>query len=411
MRLYEPARHERPSGADWSEKVARAAIERIAADARGGVTAEGLWPIHPFDASAERPAALKPLYYGAAGVIWALDELARRGAIDAYPDDLATACDLPQRHHDDLRANAEQDAYMGRELASYLIGDVGMLMLQWKLQPAEEVAVRIHSLLQQKVGDARGLLWGAAGSMVAALLMHERTHEPRWAGRFVAHFDALWDRWTRADELGCWVWTDELYGVTETRLGALHGFVANAYAIVRGALLLPAARRDEAFDRIRQTLQRTALHDGGCANWPHNVGASNRPEPMPLLVQFCNGAPGVIACMAGLPNGDARTSIDALLLEAGELVWRAGPTTKFPVLCHGAVGAGYAFLKLYARTGDPRWLTRARAFAMHAIDRAEHALDRYGQRKYSLWTGDLGLAVFLWDCVRGDSRLPTLDVF
>jgi hypothetical protein len=132
---------------------------------------------------------------------------------------------------------------------------------------------------------------------------------------------------------------------------------------------------------------------------------------MPLLVQFCSGAPGVVACMAGLRDGGSRPSFDALLLEAGELVWRAGPTTKFPVLCHGVVGAGYAFLKLYARTGDARWLARARAFAMHGIDRAARALEQYGQRKYSLWTGDLGLAVFLWDCVQGNAQLPTLDVF
>ena len=109
--------------------------------------------------------------------------------------------------------------------------------------------------------------------------------------------------------------------------------------------------------------------------------------------------------MAGIPD------IDALLLQAGQLVWRAGPTTKLPVLCHGAVGAGYAFLKLYSRTGDGTWLARARAFAMHGVVQAERACAQHGQRKYSLWTGDLGLAVFLWDCIRGGSELPTLDVF
>jgi hypothetical protein len=247
--------------------------------------------------------------------------------------------------------------------------------------------------------------------MVAALHMHERTHEPRWADVFVAHYEALWARWAWAAEPGCWVWVAELYGDTEARLGALHGFVANAYAIVRGAHLLPAQRRAAALERIRQTLLTTALHDGGCVNWPHHVGRSDRAPPMPALVQFCSGAPGVIACMGGLATGEATDPLDAALLAAGEFVWRAGPTTKLPVLCHGAVGAGYAFLKLHAWTGDPLWLVRARAFAMHAIDRADRALARYGQRKYSLWTGDLGLAVFLWDCVRVDARLPTLDVF
>jgi len=406
MRLYEPDRHERPRGADWTEARARAAIERIAFDTHSGYSAERLWPIHPFDVSAERPAALKPVYFGAAGVIWALDELVRRGVAASGPQYLPAVRDMVSRHRADLQANPQLNEYMGRERASYLIGDVGMLMLHWKLEPTPELAERIHSLLREKLGDARGLLWGAAGSMVATVLLYERTGDPRWATVFADHFAALWNRWTWADELGCWAWVEELYGVTETRLGALHGFVANAYAIVRGAHLLPAARRAEALARVAQTLQRTALTGSDGVNWPHNVGASTRAEPLPLLVQFCSGAPGVVACMA-----EFLPALDALWLEAGELVWRAGPTTKFPVLCHGAVGAGYAFLKLYERTGDDVWLTRARAFAMHGIDTAQRASERYGQRKYSLWTGDLGLALYVSDCLRGTARLPTLEVF
>jgi hypothetical protein len=40
---------------------------------------------------------------------------------------------------------------------------------------------------------------------------------------------------------------------------------------------------------------------------------------------------------------------------------------------------------------------------------ASHA--HYGQFRYSLWTGDLGLAVFIWDCIVAQARFPTLDVF
>ena len=260
-------------------------------------------------------------------MIWALDELFRRGAAASGPQYLPAVRDLVSRHQADLQANPQLNEYMGRERASYLIGDAGMLMLQWKLEPTPELVERIHALLREKLGDARGLLWGAAGSMVAAVLLHERTGDSRWSSVFAEHFAALWDRWTWADELGCWVWVDELYGVKGTRLGALHGFVANAYAIARGSHLLPAARRDEALARIAQTLQRTALTGSDGANWPHDVGVSTRTEPMPLLVQFCSGGPGVVACMANrLP------ALDALWLQAGELTWRAGPTTKFPVL-------------------------------------------------------------------------------
>ena len=131
---------------------------------------------------------------------------------------------------------------------------------------------------------------------------------------------------------------------------------------------------------------------------------------MPILVQHCNGAPGVINCIAEFPK-DSRWDVDELLLRVGELVWEAGPLVKMPVLCHGAAGSGYAFLKLHARTGDDLWLERARRFAMHSIDQCERAVAKYGQRKYSLWTGDLGLAIFLWDCVRTAAKFPTLDTF
>jgi hypothetical protein len=48
---------------------------------------------------------------------------------------------------------------------------------------------------------------------------------------------------------------------------------------------------------------------------------------------------------------------------------------------------------------------------MHAIGQAEIEAGRRGQFRYSLWTGDLGLAIFLWDCIVGQARFPTLDVF
>ena len=44
-------------------------------------------------------------------------------------------------------------------------------------------------------------------------------------------------------------------------------------------------------------------------------------------------------------------------------------------------------------------------------EKAERALAQYGQRKFSLWTGDLGLAIFLSDCIGGTARFPMLDVF
>src|SRR5215216_4221080 len=78
---------------------------------------------------------------------------------------------------------------------------------------------------------------------------------------------------------------------------------------------------------------------------------------------------------------------------------------------HGTGGNGYAFLKLYRRTNDVMWLERARAFAMTAIAQYREARDQFGRGRYSLWTGDIGLAVYLWDCLTAKPQFPTIDVF
>jgi hypothetical protein len=63
-------------------------------------------------------------------------------------------------------------------------------------------------------------------------------------------------------------------------------------------------------------------------------------------------------------------------------------------------------LALLERTGDERWLTRARTFAMHAAGQVERSRSDYGRGRYTLWTGDLGTALYLADCTDGGGELP-----
>lgn len=411
MSLYEAQRHESVTGAEWSEERARAAIGQIVADAHAAFSPEGLWPLHPFDRSPERPPdSLKPLYHGAAGVIWALLHLDEAGAAKVRRDYLQTVRELRRRNSDDLRKLESVRKYMGDEQASYLVGETGMLLLEWTLAPSLELADQIYAAIEAKIGDPRGLAWGGPGMMLVALIMHERTGDSRWKELFLRNFDALWNQWEFADEAHCCLWTYDLYGITEKRIGAIHGFFGVVFPMLRGLDLLPADRRDEVLRRIHQTLHATALCEGRYANWPNSVGQVSGRAPIPMLVQHCLGAPGIVNCMTNFPN-DRRWEIDTILHQAGELIWSAGPSVKFPSLCHGAAGSGYAFLKLYARTGETVWIGRARKFAMHAIGQCDRAVEQYGQRKFSLWTGDLGLAIYLWNCIKGTAGFPTLDVF
>jgi hypothetical protein len=411
MPLYQAERHERLVEQEWSEDRARSAIDRIVADTDRSFSEAGLWPLHPFDRSPERPPdAIKYLYHGAAGVIWALGYLNETGAVSHNRDYLPTVRELIPRIRADLDKYPEVRKYMGAEVASYLLGESGILLLQWKLAPTEDIAQQLYSHLEAKIGDVRGVAWGSAGAMLAAFFMYERTNDARWKELYLRSFGPLYDQWKYSDEARCHLWTSTLYGVTEMRVGAIHGFAANAFVMIRGRHLLDSNLADETLRRIHQTVHATALIEGRHANWPNNFGATTRPSPMPLVVQHCNGAPGIINSLAEFPK-DARWPNDVLLLQAGELVWQAGPPVKMPSLCHGAPGSGYAFLKLYARTRDARWLDRARSFAMHAIEQSARALKQYGQRKFSLWTGDLGLAIYLCDCIRETANLPTLEVF
>src|SRR5213079_1424893 len=112
------------------------------------------------------------------------------------------------------------------------------------------------------------------------------------------------------------------------------------------------------------------------------------------------GGPGVVATAAPY--------LDEELLRAGaELAWHAGPPTleKGPGICHGTAGNGYALLKAFERTGDERWLERARCFAMHALRQVERMPGRY-----SLFTGGVGTALFAAACLDGDARYPVLEL-
>ena len=112
----------------------------------------------------------------------------------------------------------------------------------------------------------------------------------------------------------------------------------------------------------------------------------------------------MITSLAAIAPDDAEH--DRLLRAGGELTWRAGPLTKGAGLCHGTAGNGYAFLALLLRTGDERWLERARAFATHAAAQVTRARAEHGRGRHTLWTGDLGTALYLADCLAGGGELP-----
>lgn len=393
--MYEPARHETLVEQGWDESRARDAIERIVRDSHDCFDAQHLWPVHPLDRPhADRP--FKMLYFGAGGVIWALNYLHQTGATTTTRDYASTLASLAAQNRADLNLS-EPNSF------SYLMGDVGIHLVQWRAKPTDELADAIFRAVESNTANpAREFMWGAPGTMLAALFMYEFTSEERWKELYVKNAGQLLSELVKVKDIECYTWSQDLYGQTSLYLGAVHGFAANIFSIMKGRELLDRETVSLVAQLAADTLARTARADETCANWPPDIRGGG------FLVQHCHGAPGMITCLADLPS-EGNQNFDGLLDKGGELIWQAGPLTKGSNLCHGTAGNGYAFLKLYRRTGNPRWLERARAFAMHAIGQWERHTKQFGQMRYSLWTGDLGLAVYLWDCVHGAAKFPTLD--
>src|SRR4029434_9143235 len=177
----------------------------------------------------------------------------------------------------------------------------------------------------------------------AALFMLDSTSDERWKAVYLRSVKQLMSEWERYAAHNCHLWTQDLYGQRSVYLGAVHGFAANVFSLIKGREYLDPQTTALVEARARETVARTAESDDVHANWPAQLGGKSR------LVQHCHGAPGMITCLANLSSG-ADGQFDRLLENAGQLIWHAGPLTKGPNLCHGTAGNGYAFLKLYQRT-------------------------------------------------------------
>ncbi len=405
--LYDPDRHEALSFTSWEEARARDTIEEIVADTEVHFDNERFWPPHPRE---DGQGILKGLWYGAAGVIWALQYLAERGAASTRID----LVDTIDRVYRKFREEEDPKVYSG----SFLMGEVGILLVRWRVAGESFVADRLFSLMEDNAEQPTDeLMWGAPGMALAASFMWDASKEERWRTVLLRKVEEVWSRWKYRPEHNCHLWRQRLYR-PEPRifLGPVHGFTGNACVLMRAASMMPEEQRAEMYDRVARVIRATAYVEDDSANWPA-VAHSPPPTASPSqlvrvgwLDQWCHGAPGTLGALSAFPD-DRDPQMESLFAAGGELTFRAGPLTKGPNLCHGTGGNGMLFLKLYARTGDAKWLERARAFAMHGIRQYHRFKEIHGQGWYSLWTGDLGFAVYLLQCIEADSGFPTMDFF
>jgi hypothetical protein len=367
--LYDPRAFEPLTDEPWNEARARDGIAAIVADADAAFDPDELWPAHEWDGY-KAALPLKNLYVGAAGMIFALDQLRRAGLAE-------TSLDLPAAVMRALeRWRAEPDYVEGEILpepaaAGLLTGEAGILLVACRLGLDYEDDLR--TLIRANLdNEAEDLMWGTPGTLVAAAAMDWDDLARESAAALVSRRDA--------DGL----WTQRLWGTSFRGVGTIHGLTGNVLAL----LLVDDARNEALRGESAAALARAATREAGLANWSGEG-----------KLQWCAGAPGVVSA--------AREYLDEELLLAGaELVWRAGPPgeEKGHGICHGTSGNGFALLAAFERTQDELWLDRARRFAVHALTQAARMRPRY-----SLFTGGAGTALFAAACIDADPRYPVFE--
>jgi hypothetical protein len=380
--LFDPERHERLIEDEWSPKTVEAAIREIVVDTEAAF--DDGWPSHPEDS--DEPRRFRTVYLGGAGIIRALIELQQRGLAELRRDYVPY---LEQEYVPDFPEDDHE--------RSLLMGETGIRVVRQRLSPWSANTDRLAELIRANAQDERReLMWGSPGTMLAAAGLHRATGEPRWADLW--HESATWLDGQCDPESG--IWTQELYGSTTRYLGPAHGFAGCMLAL---AAFPPASA--ELHEHAAAVTRRYAVEQEGLANWPPLADEGLRaPRDGQIRVQWCHGAPGIVASLAALAPDDPEH--DRLLCAGGELTWRAGPLAKGAGLCHGTAGNGYAFLALLERTGDELWLERARGFAVHAAAQVARERQAHGRGRFTLWTGDLGTALYLADCLAGGGALP-----
>lgn len=233
--LHDPICHEPLQEASWNAVRVRAFIAKLVAETEVAYSAQDWWPPHPLDlANNEDPLQpATPLYFGACGVIWALHYLQDVGAVQLQRNYLVRLDALLQRNRHWLGDTADA------EQGSYLLGETPLRLLQFGMQGASSVADRLATLIRSnQEHPARELMWGSPGTLLAALHLHQRTGQARWADLFRTAASRLRHQLVWSEEFQCHYWMQDLYGEQCSFIDAVHGFVGTTLPLIRGRHLL-----------------------------------------------------------------------------------------------------------------------------------------------------------------------------
>ncbi len=404
--LFLPERHTVITEKDWSAKTAEATILALIDKTEKVFQAEQLWPVHlDLRESFGTTHPITSLWNGAAGTLWALKQLSKTYPVNLqrYTSYLERLTELQSAWITEM--NPEFD--MPINTTGYLLGSLGSNFVKWNFTTEQKYLEQLQDDAIANIDHpANELMWAAPGSMIVALELFKQTKNQQWLDIYKTGAKKLLLSFCKIDDEPCYAWWQDLYGSSAVYLGLVHGFAGNAYALLKGNCYFPLEK--VLIEQLNTTFIKSAIQTPKYANWNPYIRKPIRFCLDYPLLHICHGAPGMILGLAELwhlGSPEAR----ALFLKAGTLIWDAGPLKKPWGLCHGTAGNGCALLKLFELTQDELWLERAKKFAMHAILQSQQAETEYKQIRTDAWCGDMGLALFLQNCLQHDTRFPMLD--
>src|SRR6478736_5097748 len=145
--LFDPRAHDKVLDAEWRPARIEAAIRAIARDTEDALSERDWWPVHPLDAEDGDPEVWHGVYMGAAGVVWALEQLARAGLHEPRLDHATLAQAI-------LESYRRRPEFEGPSA--------------WLVAPTPPLEARLHELVAVPETDTLELMWGSPGLLLIA---------------------------------------------------------------------------------------------------------------------------------------------------------------------------------------------------------------------------------------------------
>jgi len=391
--LYDVQKHTNTLSHDsytWDDNLAKSTIKEIYHCTLANFDPELFWKTDPEEDSVTE--SNKTVYNGASGIAWALIKVSEF-LNQAFP--LET---------EQLFLNIYRSYLLSPDSniikPSFLLGESGILLLLKKYSDDFIYDEKIYNIIKKNINEpSLDPLWSGTSTMNVAFKLYQMTKQKKWIHLYMECFDLYYKLLFEAKNNGRVIW-DQANRKKHRYTGAGHGFTGNIHSMLLNIDQFDDLRKKTLLDYVAEVLTSLACKKSEGANWAPTIPNTKKSYEFGYL-QWCHGAPGIITSLKNFPVNYSQ-SLEKLMIQAGHLIWTAGPLKKGVGICHGTDGNGFAFLHLFRRTQDPLWLMRARVFAMYAIKEQQ-------KNRSTLFTGQMGLAMFLMGCLKKDDRFPILD--